>query len=66
MLTEISTYQLTQNPCNTTWLDEHVEITNAGGGDVIPEFPPALILPLFMIATMATVFLGKTIWSTKN
>jgi hypothetical protein len=34
--------------------------------DAIPEFPPALILPLFMIATLAAVFLGKAIWSTKK
>jgi hypothetical protein len=66
MLTEFSIYQLTQTPSNTTWMEEHVVITDWGSGVVIPEFPPALILLLFMIAIIAAVFLGKTIWSTKK
>jgi hypothetical protein len=45
------------------WEKVDLMITDVG---VIPEFPPALILPLFMIATLAAVWLGKAIWSTKK
>ena len=33
---------------------------------VVPEFPAALITPLFMIAALAAVILGKTAWSRKR
>jgi len=62
MLAEISIYELIQ-PVEgpTSWIKMEIVII-----DIIPEFPPALILPLFMIATLAAVLLGKTIWSTKK
>jgi hypothetical protein len=63
MLTEMSIYELIQRPSNMTWSDMDAVIANVS---VIPEFPPALILPLFMIATIAAVWLGKAIWSTKK
>ena len=34
--------------------------------EVVPEFPAALITPLFMIAALAAVILGKTAWSRKR
>ena len=62
MWAEMSMYYLFQPlEGNTTWWEMKVVII-----DVIPEFPPALILPLFIIATLAAVWLGKTIWSTKK
>jgi hypothetical protein len=33
---------------------------------VVPEFPTALIMPLFMIAALVAVILGKTAWSRKQ
>jgi hypothetical protein len=33
---------------------------------VVPEFPVALILPLFMIAALIAVIIGKTVWSGKR
>lgn len=59
MLAEMSMYQLEQPEVDpATWTKLEIVI--------IPEFPSALILPLFMIATLAAVWLGKTIWSTKK
>lgn len=59
MLAEMSIYILEQQDVGpATWSKLEVVI--------IPEFPPALILPLFMIATLITVWLGKRIWSTKK
>jgi hypothetical protein len=66
IMTEYSNYLLIQTPSSRTWFYAHMEVTNAGSGGAIPEFSPALILPLFMIATIAAVFLGKTIVSTKK
>jgi len=61
MVTELSIYYLLEQDGNMTWWDMELVIT-----DVIPEFPQALILPLFMIVTLAAVWLGKAIWSTKK
>jgi len=62
ILAKSSTYILEQPDVGpSTW--SKLEIVTI---DIIPEFPPALILPLFMIATLAAVWLGKTIWSTKK
>jgi hypothetical protein len=61
MLTELSLYAQVGNMTYMTWVDFDAVIAG-----VIPEFPPALILPLFMIATIAAVWLGKAIWSTKK
>jgi len=33
---------------------------------VIPEFPTAIIMPLFLIATLAATFLAKMVWSKKH
>jgi len=33
---------------------------------VVPEFPVALIMPIFMLATLVVVILGKTAWSRKR
>jgi len=62
MLAELSIYELMQ-PVEgpIMWIKMEIVIS-----DIIPEFPPALILPLFMIATLAAVWLGKTIWSKKS
>jgi len=62
MLAEISIYELIQ-PVEgpTSWIKMEIGII-----DIVPEFPPALILPLFMIATLVAIWLGKTIWSTKK
>jgi hypothetical protein len=63
MLAEMSYYYLVQPMAGPgmQWMELKILII-----DAIPEFPPALILPLFMIATLAAVFLGKAIWSTKK
>ncbi|MGQ9461014.1 MAG: hypothetical protein ACUVRA_07280 [Candidatus Bathyarchaeaceae archaeon] len=62
MLAEMSYYYLVQSVVGPEyWMELKILII-----DMIPEFPPALILPLFMIATLAAVFLGKAIWSTKK
>jgi len=62
MLTEVSIYILEQPDVGpATW--SKLEMVTF---DIIPEFPPALILPLLMIASLAAVWLGKTIWSTKK
>lgn len=61
MMAGVSYYQLLQQAGNTTWYEMEIVITG-----IIPEFPPALILPLLMIATLATVWFGKAIRSTKK
>lgn len=62
MAVEVSIYTLEQPDVGpSTWMKIEYKTI-----DIIPEFPPALILPLFMIATLAAVWLGKTIWSTKK
>lgn len=62
ILAEVSIYQIEQPDVGPpTWIK--LEVVTF---DIIPEFPPALILPLFMIATLTTVWLGKKIWSTKK
>ena len=33
---------------------------------VIPEFPASVILPLFLVATLVAIILGKTVWSRKR
>lgn len=33
---------------------------------VVPEFPAALIMPLFLIVTLVAVILTKTVWSRKR
>ena len=59
---EFSLYMLAQPDVgDAMWLKMEAVII-----DIIPEFPLALIVPLFMIATLTAVWLGKTIWSTKK
>jgi len=61
MIASFSLYQQVQLVEGYEWVKIESVII-----DIFPEFPPALILPLFMIATLAAVWLGKTIWSTKK
>lgn len=63
MQNEVSLYQVTQEVYVKTWIYMDIVITDVG---LVPEFPPVLILPLLIIATIAAVFLGKTTWSTKK
>jgi len=37
-----------------------------GSVTVIPEFPVAVIVPLFLIATLVVIILEKTIWSRRH
>ena len=50
MIAEMSTYSVLQQVGNTTWWGIEGVII-----DIIPEFPPAIILPLFMITTLLAV-----------
>jgi len=61
MIASFSLYQQVQLVGGYEWIKIESVII-----DIMPEFPPALILPLFMIATLAAVWLGKTMWSTKK
>ena len=62
MAAELSVYMLSQpNVGDTLWLKMEAVII-----DIIPEFPPSLLLPLFMTATLTTVWVMKTVWSTKK
>lgn len=62
MVAEFSIYELMQ-PVEgpNMWMKMQMLIS-----DIIPEFPPALVLPTFMIVTLTAVWLGKTIWSKKS
>jgi hypothetical protein len=46
--------------------EEAITMTPNSGTYWIPEFPAALIIPLFIIATLATAILGKKAWSRKR
>ena len=61
VLTEAHMYNLIEQNGNITWVEVEIMML-----DIIPEFPPALIPLLFMIATLTAVWLRKTIWSTKK
>ena len=61
MITEVHVYTLLGQAGNMTWYEYEIVMI-----DIIPEFPPALIPLLFMIATLTAVWLGKTMWSTKK
>lgn len=61
MMTELHVYALFEQDGNMTWFEMEMVMI-----DIIPEFPPALIPLLFMIATLTAVWLGKTMWSTKK
>lgn len=40
--------------------------TSDGMVYVVPEFPASVILPLFLVATLVAIVLGKTVWSRKR
>ena len=62
MMAEMSFYMLVEPDVgNATWSKYEAVII-----DIIPEFPPALILPIFIITTLTAVWLGKKIWPTKK
>ena len=56
----ITAYDNAENPATRDGEDVNFVYT------VVPEFPAALILPLFMIAALVAVILGKTAWSRKR